>query len=391
MKILLGADQYPEFINGAARFTTRLAAGLTARGHELTIIWPSDTGPARQYRADGIDYHRVRSHRCPQSAGLRISTVAASTAEVEVIMAQVRPDVVHTQSHIFLGRALARTAVAQRVPLVATNHFMPENIVDHIPLLRRVPDRAVGWAWRDLAEVFAGADQITAPTPRAVQLLADRTGITTACAISCGIDLDLYTHTDFGRVVNVFPTLLFVGRLETEKNVDQLITAFSEVTRQARAHLTIVGIGSQLEPLRRLAAHLGVADDITFAGRLSEKDLLHAYASADIFCIPGTAELQSLATLEAMAAGLPVVAADAMALPHLVHPGQNGYLFPPGETDVLARHLTNLVVHPALRRRMGGASLALAQTHALSGTLDAFEQIYTRVASQVGQPIRVAA
>lgn len=389
MKILLGADQYPEFINGAATFTTRLAAGLTERGHAVTMVWPSDTGPARRYREGGIDYRRIRSYRCPQSAGLRVSTMAASTVAVEAIVSAVRPDVVHTQSHLFVGRALARGAAAHAVPLVATNHFMPENIVDHIPVLRRFPGAAVGWAWRDLAGVFAGADQITAPTPRAVELLSDRTGISTARAISCGIDLDRYVDADPGRVVNVVPGVLFVGRLETEKNVDQLITAFAEVLRRARATLTIVGIGSRLEPLRRLAAHLGVAADVFFAGRLNDADLLRAYASADVLCIPGTAELQSLVTLEAMAAGKPVVAADAMALPHLVHPGQNGYLFPPGDTAILSRQLTDLVLHPARRRRMGRASLALAQTHAFSSTLDAFEEIYASVTSRV--EIRIAA
>lgn len=391
MKILLGADQYPEFINGAATFTTRLAAGLAERGHALTMVWPSDTGPARRYCKAGIDYHRVRSFRCPQSAGLRVSTVAASAAAVGEIIEHTRPDVVHTQSHMFVGRALARAARAQAVPLVATNHFMPENIVDHIPVLRRFPGAAVGWAWRDLAEVFAGAAQITAPTPRAVQLLADRTGISSARAISCGIDLDLYSDADPGRVVNAIPTILFVGRLETEKNVGQLVTAFAEVTRRARAQLMIVGIGSQLEPLRRLAVHLGVADKVTFAGRLSDSDLLKAYAAADVFCIPGTAELQSLVTLEAMAAGKPVVAADAMALPHLVHEGQNGYLFPPGDTATLARQLAHLVLHPSLRRRMGRASVALAQSHALSRTVDAFEEIYANVTSEAAADIPVAA
>lgn len=86
-----------------------------------------------------------------------------------------------------------------------------------------------------------------------------------------------------------------------------------------------------------------MADRVRFHGFVPEDDLVAAYARASVFCMPGIAELQSLVTLEAMAAGNPVIAADAMALPHLVRPGRNGWLFQPGNVGELATHLTTLL------------------------------------------------
>ena len=105
-----------------------------------------------------------------------------------------------------------------------------------------------------------------------------------------------------------------------------------------------------------------------------------------MFCMPGVAELQSLVTLEAMASGLPVVAADAMALPHLVRPGINGWLYTPGDVRELANRLGDLLADAGLRRRMGAASRELVAAHAVDGTLDAFEGIYEKVRSMRETP-----
>jgi glycosyltransferase involved in cell wall biosynthesis len=87
--------------------------------------------------------------------------------------------------------------------------------------------------------------------------------------------------------------------------------------------------------------------------------------------------------MEAMAAGLPVVAADALALPHLVHEGVNGFLYRPGDVDELAVALSVLMRDPESRATMGKASLALIGRHYLSNTLEAFESVY---ADAIGTP-----
>ncbi len=237
-------------------------------------------------------------------------------------------------------------------------------------------------AWRDFARVFAQADHVTSPTPTAAELARSHGLTRDVEAISCGIDLARFHPSPPGPWPAALariprrPSLLFVGRLDEEKRLFELIDALPRVRETLDAQLLIVGVGSQLAHLRRLSHYQGVAEHVHFLGFVPDADLPSIYTAADVFCMPGVAELQSIATLEAMASGLPVVAADALALPHLVHPGVNGYLYRPGDTTALSEHLTRLLGTPALRQDMGRASRTLATDHDIHTSLTRFEALY---------------
>lgn len=168
-------------------------------------------------------------------------------------------------------------------------------------------------------------------------------------------------------------SVLFVGRLDAEKNIDQLLRALAPLPH-VRADL--VGDGTRRHDLETLATELGITDRVTFHGFVPDAELVHRYAEADVFCMPGTAELQSLATMEAMAAGLPVIAADALALPHLVHHGTNGYLFEPGAITSISRWIAELAADPDTRARMGAKSRAIVARHDIDEALGTFEAQY---------------
>ncbi|HEY9293911.1 MAG TPA: glycosyltransferase [Microlunatus sp.] len=387
MKIVIGADSYAPDINGAARFAERLANGLTARGHQVHVVSASTDGPAGTEHADGVTVHRLHSIRYRMHDSLRVCLPWETIPGSRRLLADLQPDVVHVQSHMVIGRGLAYAADQHGIPLIATNHFMPENVFGYVPMLPRPLYRAAGrMAWRDLAGVFGRADLITAPTPRAIQLLQDATGLTGE-AISCGIDSDRYWRATQQAGAEGDPVILFVGRLDQEKRIDELIAAFAKIPASTGARLEIVGQGDQHDLLVRLAAELGVADRVSFLGHVTEEQLLAAYGRSSIFCMPGVAELQSLVTLEAMSAGKPVVAANAMALPHLVKPGHNGWLYAPGDIGELALRLSTLVADPGLRRRMGQHSREIVLAHDFGATLDRFETIYARVAARRSVPL----
>jgi len=165
--------------------------------------------------------------------------------------------------------------------------------------------------------------------------------------------------------------------MDQEKRVDELIRAVAALPFPAV--LDLIGDGPERGAWTTLVEELGIADRVRFHGFVPEEELVAAYASAAVFCMPGIAELQSLVTLEAMASGTPVIAADAMALPHLVRPGRNGWLYRPGDVGELTARLTTLLGDAALRRRMGAASRELVGEHAIGATLDRFEGIYREV------------
>ncbi|MEV6057608.1 glycosyltransferase [Streptomyces sp. NPDC052107] len=378
-RILICADTYPPDVNGAANFAHRLAQGLAGRGHEVHVVCPATSAGTDTTLVNGVTVHRLPSHRTPFHPTFRISLPWQVARPVARLLAEISPDVVHIQSHFAVCRTLAAAAHRRGTPVVATNHFMPENLIGYAPLPARLGMVACRLAWRDLVRVFSRAHAVTAPTPRAVQLLHDNGLIIPARAVSCGLDLNRFSQPTVERADGE-ARVLFVGRLDEEKNVDQLLRALALLPKRLNVRGEIVGDGSCRRALEELSDALGIRDRVTFHGLVSDQEVLDAYARCDVFCMPGTAELQSLVTMEAMAAGKPVVAADAMALPHLVHPGRNGYLFPPGDTRTLAGSLITLLDAPELRRRMGQASRDIVAGHDIGRTLATFEELYLRAA-----------
>jgi glycosyltransferase involved in cell wall biosynthesis len=379
VKILIGADTYAPDVNGAAFFAQRLAAALGAR-HQVHVACPATGRENRTIFRDGIIEHRVRSLPVLRRKGFRFCPPVGLGALAQELLEFVRPDVVHVQSHFPLCRALVAAANRLGIPVIATNHFMPENLTHYVPFGARLH----AWAWADAARVFAGADVVTAPTPYAAAL-AEAAGIPgPVLPISCGMDL---TRFRAGAAAAGFrqrygvphrPTIAYVGRLDREKNLDVVVRALPGVrNRIPDAQLLLVGTGDQRRRLTRLAGRLGVADALVFAGYVHDEDLPAAYAAADVFVNAGTAELQSLVTLEAMACGVPVVGAAASALPHLIHHGANGFLFPPGDAAALAAGLTAVLADPDRAAMLGAHGRALAEEHELGRTVAAFEQLYS--------------
>ncbi|MDQ1597363.1 MAG: hypothetical protein QOI70_787, partial [Microbacteriaceae bacterium] len=122
---------------------------------------------------------------------------------------------------------------------------------------------------------------------------------------------------------------------------------------------------------------LGIEDRVTFTGYVTDEELRGMLTRATVFAMPSIAELQSIATMEAMASGLPIVAANAMALPHLVHEGENGYLFEPGNSSDLAAKLSHvLTLPPAELQKMKESSLRYIAAHDIQRTLTIFERLY---------------
>lgn len=378
LRILIGGDTFYPDVNGAARFTERLAAGLVARGHHVVI-----SAPAQRYRrstgteiieGEPMTVHRLPSLRWPPHDWLRFILPYRSKFYARQVMDEVQPDVVHFQSHIIIGRGLAYEAHKRGIRVVGTNHVMPENILDFTKLPAFMKGAFVKWGWKTAKKTFVLAQAITTPTQRAADFFVRATGLTDVRAVSCGIRASNYTADLTPRAEN---RVLFVGRLTREKQIDLLLEAVQSMDPSLNVKVDIVGGGDQMRNLEHHAKALGLNDRVTFYGRIEEDELRSIYTRASVFAMPSIAELQSIATMEAMASGLPVVAANAMALPHLVHDGENGYLFDPTSRDDLAAKLTTvLTAEPAERLRLQEASLEGVKVHDIDRTLRTFEALY---------------
>lgn len=379
IRILIGCDTFAPDVNGAARFAERLAAGLVRRGHEVHVAAPSKkhklVGAFREtIEGEQMTVHRLASWRWYPHDWLRFVLPWRARHYARQVLDAVKPDVIHIQSHIVIGRAFAHEGAKRGIRIVATNHVMPENVLDFTLLPERAKRLFVKWGWRDADRVLRRASAITTPTRRAADFLERSTYRRGVLPVSCGLRASDYTAIVGPRERN---KLVFVGRVTLEKEIDVIIRALARLDPALDASFTIVGDGDQRKNLEKLVAELGLTNRVRFTGRVSDEELRGNLTDASVFVIASIAELQSIATMEAMASGLPIVAADAMALPHLVHHGENGYLFQAGNDRELAEALTKvLTAAPEEYERMQQASLAAVQTHDIDRTLDTFESLY---------------
>jgi glycosyltransferase involved in cell wall biosynthesis len=150
-------------------------------------------------------------------------------------------------------------------------------------------------------------------------------------------------------------TVLCVARQYPRKHVDDLLRALPAVQRAVPgACALIVGDGPEHGRLRALAAGLGLGDAARFLGALPDDDAVaRLYRQADVFCLPSVQEGFGIVFLEAMASGLPIVAARAAAIPEVVPDGQAGVLVPPGDVPALAAALAELLGAPERRAALG--------------------------------------
>lgn len=380
LTIVIGCDTFPPDINGAARFAERLAAGLARHGHDVHIVasaYDDSHGSFTEiHDGEAMTVHRIKSFRIPQHKTLRYVWPFTLKRKTDQILRQVKPDAVHIQSHLIMGRYLVKSAKEQGIRLLATNHIMPENLIKYSVIIPKFFEKtAMKMAWADAGRVLKQVDAITTPTRRAANLLEQAAGVEGVLAISCGIDASKFANAT--PTSNETPRILFLGRLDYEKHIHNLLKAVAMLPKKLNTQVEIVGDGGERKHLEDLALELGISKQVKFLGHITEEELPKAYERATLFAMPSIAELQSIATMEAMASGRPVVAADAMALPHLVHDGDNGYLFQPDDVQEFAEKLKKiLTADQAELDRLSENSLHLIQSHDIERTLTIFEGLY---------------
>ncbi len=380
LTVVIGCDTFPPDINGASRFAERLAGGLSRHGNNVHVIAPAFD---RNYGTfteviDGspMTVHRIKSYKLPQHKTLRWIWPFNLESKTSKLLREIKPDAVHIQSHLIMGRALVNSAKKQNIRVLATNHIMPENLIKYSVIIPKFFEKtAMKMAWADAGRILKKVDFVTTPTRRAAELLEAAAGVKDVLAISCGIDASKFANTT--PTSNAEPRVLFLGRLDYEKHIHNLLKAVAMLPRSLNTQVEIVGDGGEREFLQNLAVELGISKNVKFLGHVTEKELPLAYERATVFAMPSIAELQSIATMEAMASGRPVVAADAMALPHLVHDGDNGYLFQPDDVVEFSEKLKAvLTATPEELERLSENSLHLIQAHDIERTITIFENLY---------------
>ncbi len=327
---------------GAERVTAEVYLRLMAEGAEVMVI---SAIPRRHLGAtvDGIPTRVVpgldlaRAFNAEVMLAPRLLTVARQVSD------GFGPHVVHAASIHFLGSFVAALhSRRHRLPLVTTGHV---GSIAELPALTRaattVYERTIG------RFILSSSQRVIAVSNAAASHLR-RFGATQAktAVVPNGVDHVRFTP---GQRNDHALQVLFVGRLIQNKGPDDALAAFAAV-RTPGARLTFVGDGPMRARLEASVGRLGLEGSVRFAGHV--EDVSPIVRAADILIRPSLTEGQSLAILEAMAAGACVLASDIPANRELIDPGESGLLAGPGDVGDIARQLRMLLSDTSLRNRL---------------------------------------
>ena len=177
-----------------------------------------------------------------------------------------------------------------------------------------------------------------------------------------------------------------VGRLERVKGVEYFLRAVALlVAQRPDARYVVAGSGSCERELKALAAELGLAGLVEFAGYVDSAPSL--LASLDVVVVPSLSEASGLTAMEAMAVGVPVVASFVGGLPEVIESGESGLLVPPADAEALARAVARLLDNPELSRRLAAEARRRAdQRFGVERMVSAYLAVYEELAAGMALP-----
>lgn len=359
MKILMVSWEYPPVVvGGLGRHVHHLATALAAAGHEVVVLSRRPTGtspathPTHSFVADGVLVVAVAEDppifdfgedMLAWALAMGHAMVRAGTAlDKPGIGEGWTPDVVHAHDWLVAHPAIA-LAEYYDVPLVSTIHATEAG-------------RHSGWV----------AGRVNRQVHSVEWWLANESDALITCSTSMQDEVERLYHPDRvplhvirnGIDVGSWtfrtrtprtgpPRLLFVGRLEYEKGVQDAIAALPRIRR---AHpgttLTVAGVGTQFEWLRERSRAHRVARAVHFAGRLDHTELLGWLHGADAIVLPSRYEPFGIVALEAAAAGTPLVTSTAGGLGEAVIDGVTGASFEPADVSGLAEAVVSVLDNP---------------------------------------------
>jgi len=383
---MIVTDQYQPMIGGVPTVTRNLAINIARRGHQVWLVTSSAGLRNTDYIEQKVHVFRFSSFEWPLYKGLRIPFFPFLISMHRLIRS-IDPDILHVHAPIVVGKMARYMAYNMHIPVIATNHFLPIYLSNSIVSKLRLDTYFNNHFYKFFISFYNKCTHVTAPTTTALNLLYERGLHVPSSTISNGIDLHKFTPGDCDNYIRKYlhlpqdrPLVLLVNRLSKEKRIDVLLNAAAKM--RGNGYIALVGTGPAEAALRSQADRLQLGNRVSFLGFVNEADLLALRSASDVFVIASEAELQSLATMEAMACGLPVIAANACALPELVHHGKNGFLFECGNSSMLAHYLDLLLADTGLRARMKVESLKIIAQHDHLSVIDQWESLYEGCAAR---------
>lgn len=378
LRVAVFSDSYVPYVSGVVRSIQLTRAALQARGHMVAIFAPTYPGRTGSPPASGPGALRLlRLPWCEEPGVYRFASVPAPRypgfriavpwgPQLDRVLRDFRPDVVHVHSPFVMGRVGLAAARRLGVPVCLTVHTQYDVYLRQYAGLASVALRPL--LLRSLRRFCDACDLVLAPTEQVRRRLREFGVRARVEVLPGGIPVEHFRSGDRAVLRQRFGVgadarvLVYVGRLSAEKNLWLLLDAFRAVaTRDPGVHLILVGDGPLRGEVERLSGG-ELRGRLHLTGALSYEDLPDALAAGDLFAFPSRSETQGLAVVEAMAAGLPVVAAHSPELEEVV--GDAGILVP-DDPGAFAEAVHRVLHEPGLGRDLAARARARSERYAL--------------------------
>ena len=379
MKIAVFTDTFTPQVNGVVNAVRNFDRMLTSGGHIVKVFTEGRSPGA--IMMDGAEVYKYRAFTFLPYPEFEYS--------VDVIgpirdASRFKPDVVHAHTPFVMGYCAWRTARKLKIPLIGTFHTPVDEYVVYIAKRSKMSQallKKIAMAYQDW--FYSRCDVIIVPAKSAAQYLHVKNKRVEV--VSNGIDLSRYSIAGRKEFRDKYglgsdPVIMHGGRLSFEKRIDGAIKAMPFVLKEVPdAKLMIVGKGPARKSLETLVQKLGLQSSVVFTGYVSDEEFPKTYAAADVLALNSPVETQSLIVLEAFATGVPVVGANAGAIPDAVIPGENGFLFETDDSEAMAQHLVRILTETSLREKLISGAMDTAREHSLERTSEKLLAVYRSV------------
>jgi len=383
---------YLPVVNGVTRSVESFREELTKLNHNVFIFAQADS----DYEDEAPFVFRYPSLTLP--VYVEVPAVIPVSPFIDQLLPALKLDVIHTHHPFLLGRTAARKAEELDLPLVFTFHTQYQEYTHYVPVPQEAFQDFLKGAIQNWIMDFMGMCQhIVIPSESMKEIIINDYGLRDKyTVIPTGMDLEPYRKAD-GKALRAREgwqedkVLVSTGRLAMEKNWPVLFKSMQKVYREhPDMRLVIIGNGPEKGTLQEQAAELGFAERVTFTGEIPFEEVPAYLKAADMFVFASVTETQGLVTMEAMAAGLPIVAVDGSGTRDIVEDGKQGFLVP-NDPDALAEAVNRLLDAPETMKKFRRSALKRAKNFDMKNCAKQLLNVYKQAieAKAAGQYVTI--
>lgn len=383
MRIGMFVNYYIPSKGGIETSVINLKNGLEAAGHQVFIFCPNYPG----WEEKDPKVYRYKSFAFAQG-GYQYVIPLPQLSKMDEVVRSLNLDIIHSHGPYSLGWEATKLGRRLRLPVVVTYHIKYEDYSHYVfGVPKQLARKVIRWF---VNRNCRKCDAIIAPSSAIKKLLFDQGIKKSVYVIPSGIGIDQFAADQGKReelrrkygVRNNEVLLITASRVVPEKNIDFLVRAFALIhERKKSAKLMIVGDGSYRGELEALVKELSLGESIVFTGLLDKEGMIAHYQASDIFTFASLTETQGLVAVEAMAAGLPVVAVKASGIEDMIKSGQDGILTDNQEEN-FAENALKLIDSAELRLRMAENARRDAQEFRIEPWIDRVVALYRDLATK---------